>query len=111
MQVHGITVAVSEASPTANVVDMIAMQMGDSLIDTIAPVISLYGTEFMTVVLPMKVSVYQEPGWSAVDAIDGDITMRVRAKLLNSSAPTTTAGVLNFAATEPTPTGMPYVIR
>lgn len=46
-----------------------------------------------------------------MDAVEGDLSRRVRAKLLNSSAPVTATGALDYRAVEPTVSSQPYIIR
>lgn len=108
---NGIDGEVFEAGPPVIQIEVYDYETGEALVDESPPRIWLRGPETMTVELPAKPPVYMEPGWTAVDAIDGVVSKHVRAKVLNSSAPTTASGTLNFSAMDPTAPGMPYVIR
>lgn len=109
-QVIGVSSMVSQGQvvPVVAVTDIVT---GEAVIDETPPIIKLRGEASMAICLPAKEQVYVEPGWTAVDAVDGDVSQRVHAKLVNSSAPITASGALNFSALEPTAQGRPYIIR
>ena len=77
--------AVTGSGPSIAAVEVVDYETGEVFQDGVAPVILLAGEQAMTLRLPLPSGRFDEPGWTAVDNVDGDISDRCRAKFLNST--------------------------
>jgi hypothetical protein len=75
---------------------------GALFVDRDPPVIYLGGSEIVNLQLSSKPLQFKDPGATALDQFEGDLTPFVRANLLNGTV---------MDLTQSTPPGMPYLIR
>eukprot|EP00892_Ulva_mutabilis_P005892 jgi/Ulvmu1/3675/UM017_0089.1 len=83
--VTSATATVYSSGQTVTTAEVIDYETGAVFSDDLAPVIVLLGDQLMTLELPIGDGPWEDPGWAAMDNIDGDITERCRARLLNAT--------------------------
>ena len=81
--VTGASVSVSSRGQTVPTVEVVDYETGEVFSDDIAPVIALLGEQLTTLQLPIPDDGWGDPGWTAMDNVDGDISARCRVKFMN----------------------------
>ena len=99
LAVTGASASVIGTGPSVAQVEVFDYATGEAFMDEERPVILLTGEAAVTLTLP--VTGFEEPGWTAVDNVDGDISARCRVKFLNRTE--------DFR--DVTPPGRPLVMR
>lgn len=83
--VAGASATVTGRGPSIAQVAVYDYETGEAFTDDAAPVILLAGASTLTVRLPMVggLAGFDDPGWTAMDNVDGDISPRCRTRYMN----------------------------